>query len=496
MNHAVAPITGCLLVLASLSGAAWPAIAQTTPPPRIAQAGGLCPAQVSSRLSNIVKRNAGVSWSILAQTQGAPGDRVNLYNWNAQTQLIPASNNKLLTTAAALQTLGPQYRMKTTVTASNSGSNLTTLRIIGQGDPTLKTIHLNTLAQQVRQRGVQQVNLLIGDDTHFRGADFHPSWDPDDTVAGYGAPVNSLMLNQNAIGLTLIPQRQGQPLRIQWDDPTDAQDWRLNNQSVTVSPSGSEYVDVYRDRTGRVIYVKGQLRAGAAPEFAAASIANPGNYLIQKFRNALTAAQINVAKTTVVKTSPAPPGEIELASWQSPPLADLLKETNQESNNVFAETLFKSVGKAQNPSNTDAFASGGTAVKSVLAPLGINPNRYSMADGSGLSRRNRASAEAFVQTLQGMAQSPNAQAFRNSLAIAGTSGTLKSRFRNTGVQGRFAGKTGTLTGATSLSGYLTPPNYAPVVVSILANYSGASVTTVRSAMDEMVLTLAQLRQCP
>lgn len=486
MNYFVAPIAG--LVFAATTSMFLPTAA-------LAQAGGLCPAQVSSRLTSIVKRNGNVSWSILAQTQGAPGDRVNLYNWNAQTQLIPASNNKVLTTAAALQALGPQYRMKTVVTGSNAGSNLATLRIIGQGDPTLKTIHLNTLAQQVRQRGVQQVNLLIGDDTYFRGADFHPSWAADDTVAGYGAPVNSLMLNQNAIELTLFPQRVGQPLRVQWNDPTDAQDWRLSNRSVTVSPSSGESVDVYRDRTARIVYVEGQLRAGSASELAAASISNPGNYLIQKFRNALTAAQINVANATVVKTSPAPPGEIELASWQSPPLAELLKETNQESNNVFAETLLKSVGKAQNPNNTDGFLSGAAAVKSVLAPLGVNPNRYSMVDGSGLSRRNRASAEAFVQTLQGMAQSPNAQAYRNSLAIAGTSGTLKSRFRNTAVQGRFAGKTGTLTGATSLSGYLNPPNYSPVVVSILANYSNASVTTVRSAMDDMVLTLAQLRSC-
>ncbi|HEY9617083.1 MAG TPA: D-alanyl-D-alanine carboxypeptidase/D-alanyl-D-alanine-endopeptidase [Microcoleaceae cyanobacterium] len=469
--------------------------AAPTPPTMIAQATtGVCPTQLPAALNRIATRSS-VQWSVLVQTQGAAGNRTNLYNRNSGALLAPASNNKLLTTAAALTKLGPQYRLRTIVTGTGTGASLNTVRIIGQGDPSLTTSQLNTLVQQLSRKGIQQIAQLIGDDTYFRGAAFNPNWAADDTLAGYGAPVNSLMLNQNSIGLTLFPQQVGQALRIQWDDPTDATDWRINNQTTTVSASQGEYVDAYRTGSSWIVTVEGQLRAGSASEQVAASIPNPGNYLIQKFRNALAKANIQVNQATVVKSSSAPPGETELAAIESPPLSQLLQETNQESNNTYAEALLKTVGKVQAPTNQDATAAGVAAIKAILTPLGVNPNRYSMVDGSGLAARNRASAEAFVQTLQAMAQSPYTAVYRASLPVAGVSGTLKSRFRNTPVQGRLQAKTGTIGGVVSLSGYLTPPNYPPVVLSILGNYSNDSTANVRKDIDDMVLTIARLRPC-
>jgi D-alanyl-D-alanine carboxypeptidase/D-alanyl-D-alanine-endopeptidase (penicillin-binding protein 4) len=303
------------------------------------------------------------------------------------------------------------------------------------------------------------------------------------------------MLNQNGIGLTLFPQRVGQPLRVQWDDPTDASSWRISNQTVTVAASGSEYVDAMRGANQRLIEVSGQLRAGSEAEPIAVSIPNPGNYLIDKFRHALTTANITIQRTTVVKTTPALPGQVELAAVESAPLAQLLIETNRESNNTYAEALLKTLGVTQFTNGQDATTSGIAAVKAALTPLGVNPAGYSMVDGSGLASRDRASAEALVQTLQAMAQSPDAQVYRNSLAVAGVNGTLKTRFRNTAVQGKLQGKTGTITGVVALSGYLTLPNYPDVTLSILTNYSGASTSTVRGAVDEIVLVLTRLRSC-
>lgn len=462
-----------------------------------AQATGaaLCPAALPSALNRLVTRSPGIRWGVLVQTQGPAGNRFNLYAWNPRMQLAPASNNKLFTTAATLQQLGPQFRMRTVVTGNAANPTLATLRLIGQGDPSLTTAHMGVLAQRLKERGIQRVDLLIGDDTYFRGAAVNPNWDADDTLAGYGAPVNGLMINQNGIGVTLLPQRVGQPLRVQWDDPSDAQDYRLNNQSVTVAAGQGESVDVYRDRNSRTVNIKGQLRVGSASEPAAAAINNPGNYMLQKFRNALTASQIAVVQSTLVRSTPSPPGEIELASIESPTLPTLLNETNQESNNIYAEALLKTLGKVQNPNNTDATIAGVTAVKSILSPLGVDPNQYSMMDGSGLADNNRATAEAFVQTLQAMANSPEATIYRNSLPVAGVNGTLKSRFRNTPAQGRVQAKTGTISGVVALSGYATPPNYSPLAFSILANSTSASASTMRSAMNEMVVTLMRLRRC-
>ncbi len=467
----------------------------STPQQTQSSGAGVCPADLTNTLNQIVTRTAGVRWGVLVQTQGVSGNRRNLYAWNPRIQLSPASNNKIFTTAAALQRLGTSYKMRTVVTGNSTGSSLSTLRILGQGDPSLKTSHMTVLAQRLSQRGIRQAALLVGDDTYFRGAAINPNWDVDDTLAGYGAPVNSLMINQNGIGVTLFPQRVGQPLRVQWDDPSDAQDYRLNNRSVTVSTSQGESIDVYRDRNARVVNIEGQLRVGSASEPAAAAINNPGNYLVQKFRNALTAAGIMVNQATVVKNTPAPAGEVELAVLESPPLPILLNETNQESNNIYAEALLKTVGKVQTPNNLDATAAGVAGVKTILTPLGVDPSQYTMVDGSGLASNNRASAESLVQTLQAMTLIPDAAIFRASLPVAGVSGTLKSRFRNTIAQGLVQAKTGTISGVVSLSGYAAPPGYSPVVFSILTNFSGVSASTVRSAVDEMVLVLMRLRQC-
>lgn len=456
----------------------------------------LCPAQLPASVNGVINRLPAVRWGILVQTLGVPANRFTLYARNPETLLIPASNNKLLTTAAALQQLGASYRIRTTVTGNRRSSSLATLRIIGRGDPSLTTAHLTGLAQQLAQQGIRQVALLIGDDTYFRGAATNPNWDPDDTLQGYGAPVNSLMLNQNGIGVTLFPQRVGQPLRVQWDDPTDALTHRLANDSMTVAKGQDEFVQVSRDRNnGFLIQVEGQLQVGSASELAAAAIANPGNYLIQKLRSALVANRIAVTQTTVVRTTPAAPNEVELATVESPPLSDLLQETNQNSNNIYAEALLKTLGTVRNPRSQDATASGIAAVKTVLTPLGINANSYRMVDGSGLADQNRATATVLVQALQAIAQSPNAQVFQASLPVAGVSGTLSDRFRGTAAQGRVQAKTGTITGVVALSGYLTPPNHPPLAFSILANDPKTSASRLRATVDEIVLLLTRLRSC-
>lgn len=306
------------------------------------------------------------------------------------------------------------------------GSDLATLRIVGQGDPSFSTSDLRSLAQQLRQQGVRRVQLLIGDDTVFRGEPFNPFWASRHRGEGYAAPVNSLLLNENNIYDSSVP--------------------------------------------------------------------NPGNYLVGEFRRILTSSGIQVVNSTLVKRIPASPNEIELAAVQSPPVSSLIYETNQSSNNVYAESLLKTLGRLEDPSTLDTTASGVNAVRSILTSLGVNPNRYSMVDGSGLADRDRASAEAFVQTLQAMAVHPEAQTFRRSLAIAGQSGTLRNRMRGTSAAGITVGKTGTLRGAISLSGYVNPPGYAPLVFSVLVN-SDSDASDVREAIDDMVVVLSRLRNC-
>ena len=388
-------------------------------------AGSVCPAQLSSRLDRIVNR-VPRQWSVLVQNQASVGQRQDLYANNPSTLLMPASNNKIFTTAAALTKLGGQYQLRTPVLGSAIGPELATMRVVGQGDPSFSTSQLRTLTQQLKQKGIRRVNLLIGDDTVFRGEPYNPFWATRHRGEGYAAPVNSLLVNENNIFDSSVP--------------------------------------------------------------------NPGNYFVGEFRKILTTSGIQVIQSTLVKRTPASASEIELAAVVSPPLSQLISETNQNSNNVYAEAILKTLGRFQEPTSLDSSASGVNAVRQVLSSLDVNPNRYSMVDGSGLAERNRASAEAFVQTLQAMALQPEAQTFRRSLAVAGRSGTLTNRMGNTSAAGVVSAKTGTLQGAVALSGYINAPNYSPLVFSIIVN-SDDSASTLRGAIDEMVVLLSRLKNC-
>lgn len=150
--------------------------------------------------------------------------------------------------------------------------------------------------------------------------------------------------------------------------------------------------------------------------------------------------------------------------------------TNRNSNNWYAETLLRQIGGAQ-------------AAKSALANLGIDPKGYRLADGSGLSRKNAATPRALVETLRAMYYAPGNTVFQASLPVAGISGTLRNRMRQTPAQGIVYAKTGTLRGVRALSGYMNHPQYGFLVFSILANDSQQTGTTLVKTIDRIVLQI-------
>jgi serine-type D-Ala-D-Ala carboxypeptidase/endopeptidase (penicillin-binding protein 4) len=479
------------------------AIAQTEPasPTQLAQGNAtqaICPAQLNSAVNAILDRPQfrRSRWGVLIQTEAQAGKSATLYTRDAQRYFIPASNTKLLTTAAALTQLKSQYRIRTSVYKVATTNNQTILRVVGRGDPSLSKAELQSLAQQLSGQGIQKIDRLIGDDSYFGGTVIHPSWEWGDLQAGYGATVNALMVNQNAIDLTLFPQKLGQPLRVQWNDPGDAMGWQIVNTSRTVDAKEPEFLEVGRDLGKPILQVTGQLRVGAAPEPVAIAVPDPAQNFLQQFRRALATRKITVVQSIVTATANAE-AMTEIAFVQSPPLATLLAETNQQSNNLYAEALLRQIGKVSAAKNapSNALEAGLVTLQSILSQLVVSSDSYRLVDGSGLSRHNLVSPEALVQTLQAMAIAPEAKVYRASLPVAGVSGTLQSRFQNTPAQGIVQAKTGTLSGAVGLSGYLNAPSYQPLVFSILVNQSTESTSTLRSAVDEIVVLLTRLRSC-
>ena len=407
------------------------AVAAQTP----AVAGDICPGELGAQVDAIANRPefSRSRWGILIQPLSSTA---TLYSRDAQKYFIPASNVKLLTTAAALQKLGADFRIKTSVYSGENGS----LYVAGRGDPSITEAQLKSLAQQLKRRGVDRVNELIGDDSYFQGSAVNPNWEWEDAQSGYGAPVNSLIFNQNAIELLLSPQDLGQPLKVTFAEPKLANQWQIQNNSVTVAQKESEFVEVARvDRPA--IRVSGQLKVGAESESAYVAVVNPANNFLQHFQQVLVAEGIPVKQAIVASAS----GNFnqELATVESPPLAELVRETNRESNNLYAEVLLRLLGKVTGKmpvaqtltgkmplpqedtgkmpvaqedtgkmpvaqedtgkmpvAQEDTGEMGLKELKTALTQLGVNPNSYILADGSGLSRHNLISPEALVQTLR------------------------------------------------------------------------------------------------
>ncbi|MEG3922257.1 D-alanyl-D-alanine carboxypeptidase/D-alanyl-D-alanine-endopeptidase [Microcoleus sp. T3_A4] len=456
-----------------------------------AVAGDICPGELGAQVDAIANRPefSRSRWGILIQPLSST---TTLYSRDSQKYFIPASNAKLLTTAAALQKLGADFRIKTSVYSGENGS----LYVAGRGDPSIAEAQLKSLAQQLKQRGISQVNQLIGDDSYFQGSAVNPNWEWEDAQAGYGAPINSLIFNQNAINLLLSPQALGQPLKVTFAEAKLANQWQLQNNSVTVAQNEPEFIEVGREFDRPIIRVSGQLKVGGEPESAYVAVVNPANNFLQYFQQALATEGIPVKQALVA--SAARNLNQELATVKSPPLAELVRETNRESNNLYAEVLLRLLGKVTGKMpvpQENTGESGLKELKTVLTQLGVNPNSYILADGSGLSRHNLITPEALVETLRLMANSPAASIYRQSLSIAGESGTLKNRFNITPNRVILQAKTGTMSGVSALSGYIEVPNYEPLVFSIIVNQSDLSTAKMRSATDEIVLLLNRLRRC-
>jgi serine-type D-Ala-D-Ala carboxypeptidase/endopeptidase (penicillin-binding protein 4) len=466
------------------------AVAQS---PRLAQS--MCPSQLGSAIDTIIRQPSVQSghWGILVQPQNQPS--VNLYSRNADQLFMPASNAKLLTTAAAMVRLTPRFQRQTLFLATGQAPSLSTLRVVGQGDPTLNDSKLQQVVLALKAKGVQSIGTLIGDDSTFQGPLLSPTWTWEDIQGGDGLPINSLMLNGNIIPLRLSPQKLGQPLQMQWVSQTPSATLVVQNRSKTVGAGAREFTEVNRE--GNQLEIVGQLRVGSHPETVDVPAPNPGLDFLDRFRALLATQNIQVGQLSLI-TEPMSslPQEWAVSAINFPSLSDLMTQANRESNNLYAEVLLKVLGttlpKTLGKSTADQ---GFSAMQSTLTQLGVDSSGYRLLDGSGLSRQNLSSPKALVQTLQGLAQSPSRNIFRSTLAVAGQSGTLKNRFLGTLVQGRLYGKTGTLQGAATLSGYLERPTYPPLVLSILVNHSAQSNTVLRQVIDQVVLAISQLKPC-
>ena len=447
----------------------------------------ICSQDLPAAIEKVINRPemARSRWGIEIQTLSGK----SLYSINADKFFTPASAAKLLVSAAGLLELGADYRIKTPIYSIGKPPNLTSLRLKGQGDPTITTQSLKNIVHQLQVKGVRRIENLIIDDSYFDSAKINPTWEWLDVHSYFATAVNSTILNQNAVTLTLLPQQIGQPVKYIWSDAIAANQWQVINQAVTGKADIKYDIKIDGDLGKPLLQLRGELAVNEPPDVWDLAVVDPARYFLESLRLHLEREGINVVRGTVTEQSQQNELGTEAIAIYSPPLQQILAEINRESNNLYAEVLGKILAKKLNTKKSTE------AIEQSLAKLGINSDEYVLVDASGLSRQNLITPQTLVKILRLMSGLPQGQSYQQSLAVAGTSGTLSRRFLNTSVSGNLWGKTGTLTGVGTLSGYLFPEGYSPLAFSILVNNSEQKSKVIRQTIDDIVAIVITLQQC-
>ncbi|HHB91701.1 MAG TPA: D-alanyl-D-alanine carboxypeptidase/D-alanyl-D-alanine-endopeptidase [Thioploca sp.] len=382
-----------------------------------------------------------------------------VYAYNTLKPLLPASVMKIITTAASLHYLGPEYRFKTKV-LYNGKRNKNTIHgdliMRGGGDPRLSTETLWHIANQIKDSGINKItgNLII-DSYFFDDYDRAPAWEVDRTQKPYDAKLGALSLNFNSIAVHALPgNNPGNKLNL-WLEP--APDYiKLINKTKTIK-RGKNTVWASRRRSNDIlgqieILVKGRLSIRSKEKTIRLNVENPARYTIETFRFLLQKAGIEIQGET--KTATAPTNATELYSHLSEPLSLILKELNTFSNNFTAEQIIKTIA-AERFGTPGSHAEGLKLVMDFLHILNVDDTGIAIVDGSGLSRKNLMTTKAITDLLTAMySKFDSGPDFITALRVLGTNGVNSKRLSDSPARGQIRAKTGTLRKVSTLAGYV------------------------------------------
>jgi len=418
-------------------------------------------------------------------------DRQLIYEQNADTLLMPASNMKLLTSATALDVLGGDFRCRTVVRAQTiiaaEGTLAGDLFLVGSGDPALTYDDLKKLAQSLWDKGLRKVEgCVVGDESAFQGASLGFGWQWDDLPWYYSMEVSALSLGRNQVNVVVKPGEKVGEAAVVTVEPANGY-VVVENTATTGDEKARNTISFDRELGGKCIKVKGVLPLKAPPSSQRCSVWQPCLYTATVFTETLKAQGIEVKGAP--KTGVAPKDSVELAAHASPPLRDIVKQMNKPSDNHTAEQLLRLIGIQHKGQGTDA--AGAEAIRAFLLRCGADEGSVRVADGSGLSRFNLVTPRTLARLLLKMRLHPESQAFFDSLPIAGVDGTLRLRMRNTPAEKKVFAKTGSLLSVSSLSGYVHASSGEVYVVVLMFNHYLCPASVVRAAQDKVCQILAE-----
>ena len=424
-----------------------------------------------------------------------------LYSLNSFRHQTPASNQKLLTTAAAAARLGWDYRYTTRIystgTIDADGALNGDLIVVSDGDPTINPRHPQRWAifdewgKQLAAKGIKTVTgHLIGDDNAFEEPGLGLGWAWDDLAFGYGSAVGALQYHENQVELTIIPgAAAGDRPTISVSPPGSG--LTIDHRVSTAAEGLPNRIGLARAPGSNVLTVTGQIAVGSTAVTEYAAVVNPTQAYLNAMRVALLRHGVDLHRTPLdIDEAPAAPDMSKatlLVEDKSPSLAEIIDVTLKWSRNGYAETLLRSMSPAGQP----ATAAGGlAAMEETLSLWGVPRDFYIARDGSGLSRYNYLTADALVWLLTYLWIDPtHAELYRSTLPVFGVNGNVANRLKGTGAAGRVWAKTGSMSQVRSLSGYIVTAAGEPLVFSFMVTGFRVPSAEIDAAMDRAILRL-------
>lgn len=414
---------------------------------------------------------------------GETGDTIVAHN--DDRSMAPASNLKVLTTAAALHYLGPDYRWTTWVTTESpivDGVVQGDVVLYGTGDPSIDpgargdAGALERLADSLAARGIRRIEgRVLGDASYFSGVTRREEWDPLDLNDWFAAASTALGYNENVVQLRVEATVPGMPPVVHFDPPVTGVE--IDVRAVTVSGRPTSRLHVIRDDPTEPIRVEGEIAASARDVYRTMTVSAPDVFAANAFAGALRGAGIAVAGEPGIVTDRSESrlstsqvffggSHRVLARHRSAPLTEALATVNQQSHNLYADLVLKTLGRVVE--GDGSFEGGARVVSRFLREeVGFENEDAVILDGSGLAADNRTSARALVGTLRHILASPVGSLFFETLPEAGTA--RMRRMTRTPAARNLRAKTGTIEGVSALSGIVHSADGRPLIFSIIGN---------------------------
>lgn len=451
-----------------------------------------------------------------------------LYSLNADKLFTPASNTKLFTTAAALALIGPDYKFRTTIETNGSLDKYGRLSgdvfLVGRGDPTLSGREmpysmrtqrdadpvkvLEQLADELTQKGVKYIDGdVVADDSYFAFERYGEGWSQDDLVWAEGAPVSALTINDNVVFVNILPgTHPGDKAFVSLTPFADY--YTIDNRLMTTPAGTGRKVYINREPGSTQLTLWGTIPMDDPGANEGLAIEDPAEFAASLFRHLLEMrgiavygkqrtrhtelASLSTFTSTVIASSrggdehslTSPAGPLVLAEYQSAPLSQDIQVINKVSQNLHAEILLRLLGREKGTGGT--VQAGLEVLRGFLNNAGISSDDYSFFDGSGLSRENLVTPHAVIELLRYAAGQPWGKEFRDSLPAAGVDGSLAERFKDLDPEARVYGKTGSLGGVKTLSGYAVTSKGDQLAFSILTNNFSLPGKRVNDVIDSIV----------